>query len=148
METLFQVLLILLSIHALAKFLFFFVVPYPTRRRALDKSYAGRTSATKVADTVSVLLCVVLVALLLAVGFDSAAGFPVGLWVGATLVQVFFHRFSTPVEPEHAPEAPLSPIKMLSYAVQERPGRALREILVLAALFLLAAALLISDLVK
>jgi hypothetical protein len=143
-----DVVLVLLSAHALAKPVILFGVPYRVRRRALDKAYAGgRTSATKTADTVLVLLCVALVALLWATGWTSAAGFPTGLYVGAVLVQVFFHRFSTPVGPVFAPEPPVSPIKLMSYAIQEKPGRATRELIMMAVLFALSAALLIRDLI-
>lgn len=143
-----DVVLVVFSGYSLLKFVFFFAVPYRSRRRALDKAYAGRTSATKTADTVSVLVCVGLVLLLLATGQVSGPSFATGLLVGMTLIQVYFHRFSTALEPGRAPEPPVSPIKMMSYAIQEHPARAARELTVVTLLLLWSLGMLATDLVS
>lgn len=141
-----DVALALFSVHALIKFVVFFAVPYPTRRRALDKAYADRTSATKTSDTVMIVVCLCLVLLLAASVQMSGISFAVGLLVGMTLIQVYFHRFSKPLEPSRAPGQPVSPIKMMSYAIQEEPGRAARELIVMTFLLLWALGMLLADL--
>lgn len=129
------VLLVLFSIHALLKFAFFFLLPYRTRRRALDRAYGDRASATKGSDTVLLCLCLVLVGLLFMAGADHVS-FLTGLLVGATLIQLYFHRFSEPLAEEQSPAPPASPIKIMSYAIQARPARPWRELLLFAALVL------------
>ncbi|HEV2678706.1 MAG TPA: hypothetical protein VGV37_29530 [Aliidongia sp.] len=129
------VLLVLFSIHALLKFAFFFFLPYRVRRRALDRAYDGRASATKGSDGVLLCLCLVLVGLLFTAGADHVS-FITGLLVGATLIQLYFHRFSLPLGAEETPAPPASPIKIMSYAIQARPARPWRELLLFAALIL------------
>lgn len=131
------VLLVLFSIHALLKFAFFFVLPYRTRRRALDRAYAGRASATKISDIFLLCVCLALLGLLFAKGADHVS-FLTGLLVGATLIQLYFHRFAEPLSDEQSPTPPLSPIKIMSYAIQARPARPWRELVLFAALVLWA----------
>ncbi len=131
------VLLVLFSAHALLKFAFFFVLPYRTRRRALDRAYADRASATKISDIFLLGMCLVLSGLLFAKGADHVS-FLTGLLVGATLIQLYFHRFSEPLPDEQSPAPPVSPIKIMSYAIQARPARPWRELALFAALVLWA----------
>jgi hypothetical protein len=131
------VLLVLFSLHALLKFAVFFVVPYRTRRRALDRAYAGHASATKISDIFLFCMCLVLVGLLFAKGADHTS-FLTGLLVGATLIQLYFHRFSAPLAEDQSPAPPISPIKIMSYAIQARPARPWRELFLFAALVLWA----------
>lgn len=44
-----------------------------------------------------------------------------GLWVGETLIQLYFHRFHEPLDQQTAPPAPESPIQTMSYAIQAQP---------------------------
>ena len=129
------VLLVLFSLHTLLKFTVFFVLPYRTRRGALDRAYGDHASATKISDTVLLFLCLVLVGLLFATGADHVS-FITGLLVGATLIQLYFHRFSAPLADDQSPAPPVSPIKIMSYAIQARPTLPWRELLVFAALVL------------
>jgi hypothetical protein len=131
------VLLVLFSLHALLKFAVFFVVPYRTRRRMLDRAYTGRASATKISDIFLFCMCLVLLGLLFATGADHVS-FLTGLLVGATLIQLYFHRFSEPLTDEQSPAPPVSPIKIMSYAIQAQPTRPWRELLLFAALVLWA----------
>ena len=62
--TILAILLTVYSVHALAKFGFFFLRSYRNRRAALDRAYAGKTSATQTADAVLLLFAVVLTGLL------------------------------------------------------------------------------------
>jgi hypothetical protein len=128
-------LLVLFSIHALLKFAVFFLLPYRMRRRALDRAYGDRASATKVSDNVLFCLCLALLGLLFAAGADHVS-FLTGLLVGATLIQLYFHRFSEPLADEQSPAPPVSPIKIMSYAIQAQPARPWRELLLFGALVL------------
>jgi hypothetical protein len=49
------------------------------------------------------------------------------LFVGATLIQRFFHAFHAPVPPGRQAPPPHSPLKQISYAIQARPQRAWKE---------------------
>jgi hypothetical protein len=122
------VLLVLFSIHTLLKFAVFFVLPYRTRRRMLDRAYGDRASATKISDIFLFCVCLVLVGLLFATGADHVS-FLTGLLVGATLIQLYFHRFSEPLTDDQSPAPPVSPI-------QARPALPWRELLLFAALVL------------
>jgi len=143
MDAIVTVIAVVLALHVVVKFCFF-ALPYRFRRRQLDRSYRGRPRATQVSDPVSLALVVVLVVLLFVDGV-APPSFLIGLWVGATLVQTYFHRFHAPLDPEHAPPAPNSPIKTMSYAIQAAPRRAWQEMTlftVFSALGLVAFALI------
>ncbi|MDQ2804375.1 MAG: hypothetical protein M3Y41_17465 [Pseudomonadota bacterium] len=134
-----EILLLLFSAHSLIKFAFFFVLGYRRRREALDKAYAGRASATGRSDifligTVLILVC------LLVLNNGEPRSFLTGLLVGATLIQVYFHRFSVPLTLSEAPPEPVSPIKTLSYAIQAAPARPWVEVIILAVLILASVA--------
>jgi hypothetical protein len=127
------ILVAIYSIHALAKFGFFFVFSYRSRRKALDRAYAGKANATQMADLVLLVFAIVLVVLLRFRGADHVS-FLTGLLVGMTLIQVYFHQFSVPLSDDEAPEPPSSPIKIMSYAIQARPSRPWKELVVIACL--------------
>jgi hypothetical protein len=127
------VLVALYSVHALAKFGIFFVLSYGRRRQALDRAYAGKTSATKATDVFLLALSIALVFLLAIRGVDHLS-FLTGLLVGMTLIQIYFHKFSVPLSEAEAPEAPSSPIKTMSYAIQAAPSRPWKELVVIACL--------------
>jgi hypothetical protein len=128
-----ELLVALLGVHALVKFAFFFVLPYRRRRAALDRAYGDRPTATRVSDRVLMGIAIGLAALLLRRGAEPV-GLLGGFWIGATLVQLYFHRFHEPLTPEEAPPPVVSPIKTMSYAIQAAPGRPWRELLVMTAL--------------
>jgi len=121
------------SVYALAKFGFFFVLSYSSRRKALDQAYGGKVSATKTADTALLVFAIVLSILLAARGADPVS-FLTGLLVGMTLMQIYFHRFSAPLSADEAPPPPTSPIKIMSYAIQAKPSRPWKELLVITVL--------------
>jgi hypothetical protein len=127
------IFIIILGLHTLLKFSFFFLLPYSRRRAALDRAYGNKPTATRVADIVLLSVAVVLAALLLVTGID-ATSFLGGLWIGGTLIQLYFHRFHLPLNEKQAPQSVVSPIKMMSYAIQAAPGRPWREILFFAIL--------------
>jgi hypothetical protein len=66
-----------------------------------------------------------------------------GLWIGGTVIQQHFHEFRAPVEPERAAPEPASPIKVMSYAIQDSPWRPWRELAILAVLVVAALTLML-----
>ena len=140
-----KILLLLLLIQGLLKFVVFFFVGYTYRRKRLDKSYGSKTSATKVFDNVILLVSLAFVVLLFVSGEMKYLSFTTGLYVGMTLIQVYFHRFSDPLPPEKSPEPPVSPIKIMSYGIQAFPKKPWREILFMAVLFVWGIYKLITE---
>ena len=53
-------------------------------------------------------LTVALAGVLLARGVE-ATSFLGGLWIGATLIQIYFHRFHAPLAPDRAQPEPAAP---------------------------------------
>jgi hypothetical protein len=131
--TVLTILVTIYAVHALMKFGFFFVLSYRNRRKALDRAYAGKASATKTADAALLVFAIALSILLSIRGADHVS-FLTGLLVGMTLIQIFFHRFSVPLSADEAPEPPSSPIKIMSYAIQAKPSRPWKELVVIACL--------------
>ncbi len=131
-----NIVLTALLLHTLLKFAFFFVLKYDTRRNMLDKAYGEKTSATKKSDYLLLVVALIPVVLLYLSGQTEYLSFAAGLYLGMTLIQVYFHAFSVPLPPNKAPQAPVSPIKMMSYAIQENPTRPWPE-LVLISIFVL-----------
>ncbi|MGA9374544.1 MAG: hypothetical protein WBV64_05865 [Mycobacterium sp.] len=132
LDTLTTVVVALLGVHIVAKFAFF-ALPYRRRRVALDKSYGDKPSATATSDWILLGFTVVLSALLLWRGVE-AISFLGGLWIGATLIQLYFHRFHHPVPPEQAAPPQTSPLKEMSYAIQAAPWRPWPQMLILLVL--------------
>lgn len=132
LNTIASIVVAVLDIHILVKFAFF-ALPYRRRRAMLDKQYGDRPSATAVSDWVLMAFTVALAALLLWRGIE-AASFLGGLWIGATLIQLYFHRFHRPVSPERAAPPPASPLKEMSYAIQDAPWRPWPQLLTLTVL--------------
>lgn len=135
---------ILFGVYSVAKFAVFFLRGYASRRNALDSQYTGRTSATKKSDPVLLAIAVCYSIALLLKAADPMA-FLGGLLVGATLIQLFFHAFDKPLPAERIAPEPRSPIKMMSYAIQDEPARAWKEMLVFTALVLTCLVLYRSD---
>jgi hypothetical protein len=132
LRTVTTVLVAALGVHALLKFVFF-ALPYRKRRAALDKSYGDKPSATTT-DTVVLVFTIAVAGLMLWRGIE-AVSFLGGLWIGATLIQLYFHEFHVPVPPDRAAPPVVSPIKSMSYAIQDSPWRPWRELLTLTVLF-------------
>jgi hypothetical protein len=141
LNTITTVLVGLLAVQALAKFVFF-ALPYRRRRAALDKSYGDKPSATITSDTVMLLFTIALTGLLLWRGVE-AVSFLGGVWIGATLIQLYFHEFHAPVAQDRAAPPVVSPIKSMSYAIQDSPWRPWRELLTLTVVICWSLALLV-----
>lgn len=140
-----KILLLLLSLHALVKPLFFYILPYSFRRKQLDKSYSNKTSATKLFDNVILVVLLVLVILLFITKSMEYLSFVTGLYIGATLIQTYFHTFSSPLPDDKSPKQPVSPIKMMSYAIQANPEKPWKQLLFISLLFLWAIYMLLSQ---
>ncbi len=132
LDTIATVVVALLGIHIMVKFAFF-ALPYRRRRVLLDKQYGDKPSATTTSDLASMVFTVVVAAVLLWRGVQ-AVSFLGGLWIGATLIQLYFHQFHRPVTPQRAAPPPTSPLKEMSYAIQDAPWRPWPQLLALTVL--------------
>jgi hypothetical protein len=132
LDTIATVVVVVLGLHIIAKFAFF-ALPYRRRRALLDKQYGDKAWATNMSDRVTMAFTVVVAALLLWRGVEGV-GFLGGLWIGATLIQLYFHQFHRPVPPERAAPPPTSPLKEMSYAIQDAPWRPWPQLLMLTVL--------------
>jgi hypothetical protein len=134
------VVVVVLGLHIVIKFAFF-ALPYRRRRAMLDKQYGDKASASTTSDRVSMALTAVIAALLLWRGVQ-AVSFLGGLWIGATLIQLYFHQFHRPVPPERAAPPETSPLKEMSYAIQDAPWRPWPQLLTLTILVVFSFVLL------
>ena len=140
-----KVVLIFFVIYSLIKFLFFFFVKYDTRRNLLDKSYKGKTRATKVQDIFLLIMVLIIIGLLFISGQTEYISFISGLLAGMVLIQLYFHSFSQPLSAENSPEPPVSPIKIMSYAIEANPGLAWRELLIITIILIWALYMLLTQ---
>jgi hypothetical protein len=139
-----KVLMTLFVIQGLIKFYIFFFVKYEIRRKQLDKSYGEKASATKGFDNVILVILALLISLLFLSHKMEYLSFITGLYIGATLIQIYFHRFSEPLPEDKAPKPPISPIKMMSYGIQAFPKKPWKELLFLTIIFLWGIYMLLS----
>lgn len=139
-----KLLLIFYVVYSLIKFYVFFFVKYDTRRRLLDNSYDGKTTATKIQDMFLLAVALILLGLLFVSGSLEYVSFITGLFVGMVLIQLYFHSFSEPLKPEDSPKPPVSPIKLMSYAIEAKPGRAWKELIILTIILVWALYTLLS----
>jgi hypothetical protein len=134
--TILKIVMTIFCLQVLLKFYVFFFIKYETRRRQLDKSYGDKTSATKVFDNVILIVLALLIVLLFVSKKMEYLSFITGVYIGATLIQVYFHRFSDQLPGDKAPKPPVSPIKLMSYAIQAFPKKPWRELIFLTIIFL------------
>jgi hypothetical protein len=139
------IVLIAFCLQGLVKFAVGFLVPYDTRIKRISSYYERDGRVISIYDSVTLVIIVALVILLFLVDMRELS-FITGVVVGMLIIQIFFHRFDQPLDPEKAPESDSPPRKVMSYAIQARPGLAWREIIVMAALFLWALYVLIAHL--
>ena len=109
----------------------------------LDKQYGDKASATTTSDVVLIVFTVAIAVILLWRGVDPVS-FLGGLWIGATLIQLYFHQFHRPVAPERAAPPQTSPLKEMSYAIQDAPWRPWPQLLLLTVLVASSLSLLVS----
>ncbi len=142
-----SILLIAFCVQGLVKFAAGFLVPYSTRINRIASYYQRGGRIISIYDTVTLVVLVGLVILLFGTGVDDLS-FITGLVVGMLLIQIFFHRFSEALPADKAPEPSAPPRKIMSYAIQARPGLAWREIVLMTVLFGWALYSLIARLVS
>jgi hypothetical protein len=144
--TILKILMTLFCLQVVIKSYVFFFVKYDARKKQLDKSYQNKLSATRSTDYVLLAICALLVTLLFFSENLEYLSFITGLYVGATLIQIYFHQYSNklPMTEDKAPKEPLSPIKILSYSIQAFPKRPWKELLFLTILFLWGLYMLLS----
>jgi hypothetical protein len=140
-----NILLIFFVVYSLIKFFVFFFVKYDTRRKLLDSSYNGKTTATKISDIFLLSMVLLLLVFLFLSGRTEYLSFTTGLLVGMVLIQLYFHSFSEPLKTEHSPEPPVSPIKIMSYGIEASPGKAWRELLIMTVIFIWALYMLLTQ---
>ena len=80
--------------------------------------------------------------LLLWRGID-AVSFLGALWVGASLIELYFHQFHRPVALDRAAPPESSPLKEMSYAIQDAPWRPWPQLLTLTVLVVFSLVLLL-----
>ncbi|HSW96518.1 MAG TPA: hypothetical protein VLF89_01700 [Candidatus Saccharimonadales bacterium] len=131
-----KISLLVLSIHAVLKPLFFYILKYDVRRKQLDKSYGNKASATTMFDNVILVIMILLVILLFIAKKMEYISFIAGLYIGATLIQTYFHSFTKPLPDDKAPKPPVSPIKLMSYAIQANPEKPWKQLFFISLLFL------------
>jgi len=141
LNTVANVVVIVLGFHVIIKFTFF-ALPYRRRRALLDRQYGDKPSATDRSDLVVMVFTVAVAALLLWRGID-AVSFLGALWVGASLIELYFHRFHRPVAPDRAAPPETSPLKEMSYAIQDSPWRPWPQLLTLTVLVVFSLVLLL-----
>ncbi len=124
-------LLTLYCLQSLAKFAIHFFVPYDKRIRRMAANYSQDHRRISRYDTVSLVVQIVMVVLLFTTHVDGYS-FLTGLFVGMSLIQVYFHRFIEPLPPDKMPESPILPVKLVSYAIQAKPALAWREYLLMS----------------
>lgn len=141
LDSIAKVVAVVLGVHIVVKFAFF-ALPYRRRRAELDKQYGEKPWATATSDRVSMVFALVIAAILLWRGVE-AVSFLGGLWIGATLIQLYFHQFHRPVAPDRAAPPQTSPLKDMSCAIQDAPWRPWPQMLTLAALAVLGLVALV-----
>ena len=140
-----KILLIFFVVYSLIKFFVFFFVKYDTRRKLLDSSYNGKSSATKISDIFLLSIVLLLIIFLYLSGRTEYLSFTTGLLVGMVLIQLYFHSFSELLKPEQSPEPPVSPIKIMSYGMEAIPGKAWKELLIMTMIFIWALYMLLTQ---
>lgn len=140
LNTVATVIAVALGVHIVAKFAFF-ALPYRRRRAAIDKQYGNKPHGSAASDVAPMVLTA-LIALILLVRGIEAVSFLGGLWIGATIIQLYFHQYHRPVAPERAAPPQTSPLKQMSYAIQDAPWRAWPQMAALSALVVFSVVVL------
>ena len=141
LNTVATVIVVVLGLHIVGKFAFF-ALPYRRRRAMLDKQYGDKPSASTTSDRYVMVFTIGVAVLVLCRGIDSVS-FLGGLWIGATLIQLYFHQFHRPVPQQRAAPPQSSPLKEMSYAIQDAPWRPWPQLLTLSVLVVLSLLLMI-----
>ena len=126
-----EILLILYCVQALTRFAIHFLLPYDKRIRQMERNYAKDHKIIARYDDIALVVQLIMVALLFATTMQYLS-FLTGLFVGMSLIQLYFHRFIHPLPKDKMPESPYPPVKLMSFAIQAQPDLAWREYLLIA----------------
>ena len=129
-----RVFLIVYMLYGYAKFVELFVRSDDSKRRWLRRVYGNHARMVRVFDDVMLILMAVVVVLAISAKADALT-FTAGLLVGMTLIQIYFHRFKDPLTREWTPGEPVTPLKMMAYAIQATPAKAWKELAFITVLF-------------
>ena len=140
-----KIVLVFFIIYSLVKFFVFFFIKYDKRRNLLDKSYNGKAHATGVQDIFLLIMVLIIIGLLFISGQTEYISFVSGLFAGMVLIQLYFHSFSKTLPLEKSPEPPISPIKMMSYAIEANPERAWKELVIITIISIWALYMLLTQ---
>ena len=138
-----KILLILYIAYALLKFFDFFFLPYDHRIKRIRDAYLNEGRTLRVFDDVVLVLMAVFVVLLFSFGVEYLS-FTTGLLVGMTLIQVYFHRFSSVLPADKMPEPPVSAIKLMSWSIQASPEKPWRELIFMTVLLVWCLFMLVT----
>ncbi|GHO48774.1 hypothetical protein [Ktedonospora formicarum] len=144
------ILKILLALYALQGFikpLLHFIVKKERRMKMAEAMYAkkeGKADVSRLTDGMLYLFCLILLGLLASSGIEYL-NFTTGFLVGLTALQLYFHAFNQPLEKQPAP--PLTPIKMMSYAIKEMPGKAWVSTLFMSAILFWCLVMIILNVI-
>lgn len=127
-----EILLILYCVQALIRFAIHFLLPYDKRIRQMERNYAKDHKIIARYDDITLVVQLIMVALLFATDMQYLS-FLTGLFVGMSLIQLYFHRFIHPLPMDKMPESPYPPVKLMSFAIQAQPNLAWREYLLITA---------------
>ncbi len=131
-----KILLTIYIFYSLIKFFEFFFRSDGAKLKGLEMVYEkGGGRIIRIFDDVILVIMIIFVGLLFISGQMEYLSFTTGLLVGMTIIQVFFHRFNTPLPPEKSPKPPVSLLKLASYSIQANPGKAWRELILMTILF-------------
>lgn len=126
-----EILLVLYCVQSLAKFAVHFLLPYDKRIRQMERNYAKDHKVIARYDDITLVVQIGMVVLLFLTGVEYLS-FLTGLFVGMSLIQLYFHRFIRPLADDKTPASPYPPVKLMSFAIQAQPGLAWREYLLMA----------------
>jgi hypothetical protein len=143
--TILKILLLLITLtQGIMKFIIFFLTKKETRMKFVEKMYSksGSASATKVNDIFSIIFMLVLISLLALNGLEYI-NFMTGFIIGLLTLQLYFHSFNEPLEKE--PEKPITPVKMFSYALKEKPEKGAIMHIFMMVIFLWFLIMLVKD---
>lgn len=142
-----KILLAFYAFQGLVKPLLHFIVSKERRMKMAEAMYVkkeGKASAAKLTDSMLYLFCLILLGLLAVSGVEYLS-FTSGFLVGLTALQLYFHAFNQPLEKQPAP--PLTPIKMMSYAIKEMPGKAWVSTLFMSAILVWCLVMVVMNVI-
>ncbi|WAJ42780.1 hypothetical protein OK015_16060 [Mycobacterium sp. Aquia_216] len=132
LDTIATVVVVVLGIHIIVKFAFF-ALPYRRRRPLLDQQYGDKPSATTTSD-LATMAFTVLVEIQLNQRRTNPQSTQEADRLDTAPQQHRGDQFHRPVSAARAAAPPSSPLKEMSYAIQDGPWRPWPQLLALTGL--------------